>query len=523
MENSLYQWQEECLKRWLDYGARGMVQAVTGSGKTRLALYAIDALEDRLGQEVFVKIVVPTSALMNQWARALRGHLAEKAVESRIGLRGGGRKDPTDRRYMISVINTARYELARQILKQLENGQTVLLIADECHHYAKGENALIFEFLEKVSLDTAAYYSLGLSATLPVGSDGEALTKALGPRIYTYSMVKAASTKTVSPVDLFHVALSFRDEELEEYEAFSEEILRCYTRLKKRLPALDKMDLRDRFAQIRKIGAGKDQTARMAQNYLNLTYKRKSLVCLAADRIVCAQELIRRISSREKIMVFGERIAQAEELYQILSRQYPGRVGRCRSQMGEQANRNTLERFRTGEFRILITCKSMDEGVDIPDASVGIVLSGTAGQRQRIQRLGRIIRPREGKERAALYYLHVEESVEDACYLPDTGDSHVFEIAFLPQIRNFSNPAYEEAALCLMDEFEKKNSEPLVMREVTRCLDIGRVRGDWKLDPKVLDRRIEEADTTRERNYWNCMKRLTVIGQKHMTGDRSSV
>ncbi|MCD8067795.1 MAG: DEAD/DEAH box helicase [Lachnospiraceae bacterium] len=458
MEKSLYQWQEECLKRWLSKGARGMVQAVTGSGKTYLAMCAVDALEEKLGQKVFVKIVVPTSALMNQWAKALREHLASKeegescgsatcnmeagreTSENSIGLRGGGYKDPANRRYMIYVINSARYELARQTLKQLENGEPVFLIADECHHYARGENSVIFEFQDRISMEKAPWYSLGLSATLPWGQEGAALTKALGPRIYTYGMSKAASLKTVSAVDIFHVSLSFREEELEDYEEISDEMLRYYTQLLRFAPALGKMNLRERFEEIRRLSAGKDRIGRLARKYLNLTWQRRKLVCLASDRIACAQELIRRLPQNEKIMIFGERIAQAEELYQLLYREYPGRAGRCHSEMGEQANRNTLERFRTGEFRILVTCKSMDEGVNIPDASVGIILSGTSVQRQRTQRMGRVIRRAEGKERAALYYLHVTESAEDDCYLPDTGDSRIFEIAFVSGRKNFSHP-----------------------------------------------------------------------------------
>ncbi len=42
MEKKLYSWQEDCLKRWFANKGRGMVQAVTGSGKTLLALTAAE-------------------------------------------------------------------------------------------------------------------------------------------------------------------------------------------------------------------------------------------------------------------------------------------------------------------------------------------------------------------------------------------------------------------------------------------------------------------------------------------------
>ncbi|MCC8081602.1 MAG: DEAD/DEAH box helicase family protein [Lachnospiraceae bacterium] len=540
MGQTSYQWQDECLERWMDRGGRGLVQAVTGSGKTRLALCAIHALEEKIGRDVLVKIVVPTSALMRQWERALREYLAEmedvsdrggvaSAVNgrnsgsdenirredgrNRISLRGGGRKGPTDRKYMIYVINSARYELARQILMQLESGEAVLLIADECHHYASGENQLIFEFLTRIDPAKADYYSLGLSATLPSGQDGRVLTEALGPRIYSYGMRMASAMKTVCPFDIFHISLKFQREEREEYEELTEKIQICYNWLRKVVPDLGRLSQKERFQELRRLSAGKDrQLARKALNYMNLTYKRKSLVCLASARISCAEELIRRIDPAEKILIFGERIAQAEDLYRILYQHYPGRVGRCHSEMGEQANRNNLERFRTGEFRMLLTCKSLDEGVDIPDASVGIILSGTSAQRQRTQRLGRIIRKLEGKKRAALYYLHIGETSEDICYLPGAGENRLFEICYESSYRNFKNFEYDRASMAVLDEM--RNAERKTLREVKRCLDCGRVRGDWMERRDEIQRRINAASTVEERNYWICMKKMAAEIQR---------
>ena len=152
----LYQWQEECLEKWFANHGRGMVQAATGAGKTLLALTAADRMEKMQGQKLYVKIVVPTGALMRQWNKALREHLEalpgqgefHKIRRGEIGLRGGGCRDDADCRYMIYVINSARYELARQILAHLQRGEAVLLIADECHRYESGQNRLIFESQE---------------------------------------------------------------------------------------------------------------------------------------------------------------------------------------------------------------------------------------------------------------------------------------------------------------------------------------------------------------------------------------
>ena len=244
---------------------------------------------------------------------------------------------------------------------------------------------------------------------------------------------------------------------------------------------------------------------------MNLTYKRKSLVCLAAERIDCALDLVGSLDEHEKILIFGERIRQAETLYKLLHRQYPGRVGRYHSQMGPQANKNALERFRTGQIRILIACKAIDEGVDVPDASIGIILSGTAARRQRIQRLGRILRINEGKDRASLYYLHIEETSEDVCFLPDGRENTVFELEYDSVWRRFFNPDYDKAATKALTDMEYAGLGAEKEKEARRCLKLGIVRADWRRELEYMEERIRDAKSTRERNYWVCMKKVKVL------------
>ena len=530
MDKKLYQWQEECLKRWQANGYRGMVQAVTGSGKTLLALTAIHRLEENVDQNLKVKIVVPTGALMRQWSRALkefRGNVDKEAKEpspksrqGRIGMRGGGFKDSPDCKYMIYVINSARYELARQILAELKQGESVFLIADECHHYDSGQNRLIFEFLTYIEPYRERFFSLGLSATLPSGRSREFLTSVLGRKIYGYGMTEASAFGTVCKYDIFHIQLSFQGEERAEYEELTDRMVILYRDLLKVHPRLDKVDIRERFEMLRNLCSDKNEKiAQAAALYMKLSYKRKSLVCLASERITCACDLVQKLGIDEKILIFGERIKQAEKLYKLLRELYPGRVGRYHSEMGDQANKNALERFRTGEIKILIACKAIDEGVDVPDASVGIILSGTATRRQRIQRLGRILRINEGKDRAVLYYLHIEETSEDVCYLPDGEENMVFEMQYYSDWQSFFNEEYEIAAEKVLREMEKAGMREETIKEAEYCIELGSVRSDWKRGRGYIEKQIKNARSTRNRNYWVCMKKLGMsaagAGKKH--------
>lgn len=513
MFTPLFLWQEECLFAWFNNRGRGIVQAVTGSGKTLLALEAARRLELKLGQKVNVNIVVPTAALMRQWERAIRTFFSAAALPiPKIGLEGGGFKDKKDCPYMIYVINSARYKLARRILDDLRKGETVLLIADECHHYQSGQNRLIFEFLPHIQPWEGHFFSLGLSATLPPGEGRAYLTSVLGREIYTYGMEKALALQTVCPWAVFHISLPFTKKERMDYDIFTDKITRLYSNLLSLCPELRFAASHERFELLRELSASKNlRIADMAASYMMLTFQRKSLICLASSRLSCACALIRLLDPREKIIIFGERIAQAEELYQMLSRQYPQRVARIHSQMGTQANCNNLERFRTGDIRILISCKSMDEGVDIPEVAVGIVLSSTSAQRQRIQRLGRIIRKSKGKTRALLYYLHIEESSENASFLPDSRNVQLFELEYRPENGDFFCAEYQKKAARLLEHLKKSGAGEEKLKEARRCLQIGSVRADWKLDIELLEEQINQAKYAREKNYWICMKKIKAM------------
>lgn len=565
MERELYEWQEKCLERWEANGGRGMVQAVTGSGKTLLALTAMERLDRKLGGRLLVRIVVPTATLMLQWNKELREHLeASQRVCSRrdlsqkdisegeavrgreyyeegpdgcgkgelsgkipnpqalIGLRGGGYKGVQECKYMIYVINSARYELARQILARLRSGDAVLLVADECHHYESGQNRLIFEFLPYVKECRGRFFSMGLSATLPSGQGERYLASVLGRRIYSYGMAEASKLRTVCRYDVYHIGLSFLEDERMEYEELSESMNLLFRRLLGSYPMLERMELKERYELLRSLAGDKSKRlAETAAGYMGLSYKRKNLVCLAAARVGCVVDLVERLGRDERVIVFGERIRQADELYGLLQERYPGRVGRCHSKMGQQANKNALERFRLGETRILIACKALDEGMDIPEVAVGIILSGTSAQRQRIQRLGRIIRRKEGKEGAALYYLHMAESSEDACFLPE-GGNRIFELEYDSEVSRFFRPDYDDTAEEVLERLQNKGADERTLKEACRCLELGCVRSDWLLGRREIDQRIKETKDVRDRNYWICMKRLAAVREEEQAAFAAS-
>lgn len=512
MKYTLYPWQEQCLKQWRKNHFHGIVNVVTGGGKTYLALAAAQQLEERVGRSrLRIKIVVPTASLLTQWAAAIADFFDGSVSHRDIGLYYSGRRDTPDRLFMIYVINSARYSAARHVLKDIEDGFTVFFIADECHRYTGSENQKIFEFLPFIKDSPDQYASLGLSATPALNRPDHAavLIPALGKEIFRYGLKEALEEDTLCQYAAFHIALTFNVQEQMDYEELSDRILKTFTALIYRYPFLKGISGPQFFATLCQIANENGKYAYLARLYLSASYKRKHLTSDAKSRIQCVLKLISLLDQSSRIIIFGERIEQADRLYEQLEMRYPNRVARCHSDMAVPARKLALERFRDGEVRILISCRALDEGFDVPSANVGIVMSSASANRQRIQRLGRILRRYEGKEIAALYYLYIAESSEEASYFPvEMQTAAVCELSYCQETDTFSYPVYEKKAQAAMGRFRHRNGDKGLLSEAENCFSRGMVRPDWLVGEEYCMKKIDGAKTIPERNYWICMKQI---------------
>ena len=226
----LYAWQQECLKAWEGNGCRGIVNVVTGAGKTVLALEAIRRFRRRYGN-ARIRIVVPTIPLAQQWQSALLQEA--ESEDDRPGFFGAGHRDAWDRRMMIYIINSAREHLANHMEQAFALGQPVLLICDECHHCQSKENRKIFRFQIPPFFPTEQFATLGLSAT-PFGTaHDEVLISGLGQEIYRYGFSEASADQIVSPFTVVETAATFLPDERKRYIELSRELTVLWARLLK--------------------------------------------------------------------------------------------------------------------------------------------------------------------------------------------------------------------------------------------------------------------------------------------------
>lgn len=524
---TLYPWQLECLNEWKKNEYHGIVNAVTGAGKTRFALECIRHLKTNSintspmmlssatnlsSAKLRIKIVVPGKSLLLQWKRALEQSFDEDSDNS-IGIFGNGIQNPCEKEIMIYVINSARYQLARQILNELKNGYTVFLIADECHNYTSIENRKIFDFLPYLPSVPGKYCSLGLSATTSRHDYEAVLKPALGKEIYRYTLSEALSNGTICDFAIWQIAIKFQPDEKAEYEELTETLSNIHMKLLTNFPGLKYSKGAAFFADLKKIAAKNDApSSRLARTYLQLTYKRKHLVHMAQSRASCVYHLLREIDTQKQILIFGESIAQIEELYAELIVSFPDKFGRYHSKMGTQANKNTLERFRHGDIRILLTCRALDEGIDVPEATIGIILSGTSMERQRLQRLGRILRKSDNKHMACLYYLFIADSQEEHAYFPKKTEAfQTYDVSFDDQSIEFFFPKYEQLASLVLDSLHDapKKIKPETYEEIFTCLNQGYLRGDWLLPPEECRKNALTSQEVRKQNYWLCMEQMS--------------
>lgn len=510
-EKKPFVWQTECLDRWLDNQGRGIVHVVTGAGKTFLALKAISALEKSAliarNVPLRVKIVVPKTFLMYQWANALKSELG--VSNQQIGYYCGTHKELGDKEIMIYVINSARHTLSRQILQDLRGGGAVLLIADECHHYASEENFRIFDFFPYLPDCKGKFFSLGLSATPETSADNRSLEPYLGKEIFAYGFSQALRSKIISDFSIFRIGVDFSPDELADYTDLSDSVVRCLGRLKALRPALRQADSSRFFALLQKLTLDSNpDIAALAQAALSFIYQRREVVYLAQARIPCVTALISELRPDSKIIVFGERVESADSLYRRLCKAFPGQVGRYHSKMSDVAKKFALNRYQNAEIRILVSCKALDEGLNVPQTDVGIILSETASARQRIQRLGRILRKGDENRTACLYTLYVrqagkgDESGEAPAGL-DGFDTTV--LGYNSDREEFTAPLYEQLCDRVSASLLSQNTSEALLSQVWQNMRLGVVRNDFLRPEQDCLARVRTASTKAERNYWITM------------------
>ncbi len=395
-DGSLYRWQREALQAWRAAGRRGIVEAVTGAGKTRLGIAAIDELIRRPGDRV--AILVPTVELLHQWAGILG-----RTYAAPIGLVGGGRRDAlVDFPIAIYVARSAADVLPADVEDASRYGR-ISLIADECHRYGAETYAN--------ALTAACSATLGLSATPERQHDDgmrEHVFPKLGPVVYAFNHAEAIRAGVVADFSMIYVGVPFERSERSEFDELSARIASAWTKIAQEHPDIAYASFP---LNIVKLLASQDDDA--ARRYLALIAARQRLVTSGSQRHAFVAWLAaEKFFEGRRTLLFHESIADCEAVATLL-RERGVRTASHHSQLALDERENALIRFRRGEIAALAAPRTLDEGIDVPDADTAIIVAGTRVRRQTIQRIGRVVRRSPGKGHAAVVRLFVSGALDD--------------------------------------------------------------------------------------------------------------
>jgi superfamily II DNA or RNA helicase len=371
-----------------------VIEAVTGSGKTDVA---IAAASDALRRGRFVLVVVPSRVLMEQW----HGRLTAALPGARIGRLGdSGKDDPAS----CDVLVATRHSAAAY--KPVPpGGVDGLLIADECHGLggATLRRAMLRQYDER----------LGLTATLERSDDAvaELLLPYFGGICHRYGFEQAIADGVCAPPRVAFVGVELSVVERTEYNATEQRLVdaRQHLRAVPGMPLEPFGDFLAAVAHLAERDAGGD--GRAARDYLDAFSKRRDIVAQSSGKYELLGSLASAIREAHGALVFTETVRAANHAINRLDPLVS--IDLITGSTARRQRKEILDDLRVRRLDAVAAPRVLDEGIDVPDANLGIVMSASRTRRQMIQRMGRILRRKQPGVAARFVIMFAKDTLED--------------------------------------------------------------------------------------------------------------
>lgn len=380
----LRDYQQDAVSRWKKAAMRGCVILPTGSGKTTVGIQAI------VEANTPALVVVPTIDLMEQWARLLSEHLVadggtpdrkptqQKTAEVQVGRLGGGQD-------ALHAVTVATYDSAYIRAPDIGN-RFGLLVFDEVHHLPAAGYRTIAE-------QSVAPFRLGLTATME-RDDGlhKLLPTLVGGVVFRMGVEELAEQKHLAKYSICQVRVSLLPAEQNEYNECRERFLAGMKNLG--LVSESMYNLKKLIMMSNRSRTARD--ALLARNRANEIALNSSAKIDELQRILRADCIGAGNNTRKKTIIF----TQNNKMAHAIADRFLIPIITHRTAKAER--REILDGFKADTYIAVVTSKVLDEGVDVPDAELGIIVSGTGSGREMIQRLGRLLRPKRDDGSAKL-------------------------------------------------------------------------------------------------------------------------
>ena len=408
-------WQREAFEAWKMAGRHGVVEAVTGTGKTAVGILAAADAAQR-GLRSF--ILVPSRDLLDQWYEKLVNELPSL----RIGRFGDGSTDElTDHNIIVGTVQSAyKYRM-------LPPSHRGLLVADEVHRYGADKFAL--------ALESGFEERLGLTATYEREDDG--VERQWRPYLFPLSGNYALGNEVVANCSyarglhdgiLAHfkvhlIGVDFTSGEQSQYDELDARVkhLRSHLIRQHDCPERPYGEFMKAVSLLSEGGHGDFKGTNRARQYLAAFSKRRSLLADCNRKMDALVALGKVLAGAERAIVFTETVSAAIVAARKL-RELDIAAEAYTSELVRDTRKQLLSSFRSGSTTVLAAPKVLDEGIDVPEADVGVIVAASRSRRQMIQRMGRIIRPKSDNRQATFIVIYVRNTSED----PELGAHDAF-------------------------------------------------------------------------------------------------
>ncbi len=348
-------------------------------------------------------MIVPTTELQEQWFRVL----AEKLPEVDIGRLGGGRQDDLSScDVLVAIVNSAA-------TRRPQPRPRDLLVADECHRYGTPSFAQ--------ALAPGFEQRLGLTATFEREDGGiEAyLQPYFGDAVFTLWYDRALADGVIAPFDIALGAVQLTPNERQEYDACGDRMDVAARTLEYRhgIPR----EPYDRFmAELNRASRDRSHPAsQAARAYLGPMTVRRALLAASQGKLEALALLQPAVRQARGALVFTQTKESAENAAGLFEEAgIPASA--LFSGLDRDERRGRMHAFRERAARLLAAPRVLDEGVDVPEADLAVIVAASRSRRQLVQRLGRVLRPKQDGRAARLVMLYAEGTVEDPTLYADS-------------------------------------------------------------------------------------------------------
>lgn len=390
---ALRDWQVDALDAWAAHGRHGVIEAVTGTGKSRVG---IEAVREALADGYKAVIAVPTVDLVDQWHKSLRFLGIERV--GKIG--DGSRASFATHDVIVSTIQSLF-----PAPPTVHDGK-VLLVADECHRYGSTE--------WRKALHPSYRRRLGLTATFERSDDGlDALLRYFGGSpVYSIGFARAIRDGVVAHYDVELYRAELSKAERQRYNEVHDTVTTTRHHLIGWGFTADPFGVFMREVQEAARAHDVFEIHELAVRYLKAFSERVDILAGARGKVDAVRALAGRVADSRGTILFTSRVDIADRLAAALSSESVA-VKAVHSKLTRAERHENLAALRHGRIKALVAPTILDEGIDVPSVDLAIALAGSSSRRQMIQRMGRALRLKSDGGKATFIVVYAAGTVED--------------------------------------------------------------------------------------------------------------